>query len=46
MIKLTDGTMLMLREVEKYIVLITIIKEENNDRPFLIDYNIDVFKKD
>lgn len=44
-IKLNDKTILYLKEVQKYIALICIIKENNYDRVFLIDYNIDVFKK-
>eukprot|EP00828_Plagiopyla_frontata_P009258 TRINITY_DN14763_c0_g1_i4.p1 TRINITY_DN14763_c0_g1~~TRINITY_DN14763_c0_g1_i4.p1 ORF type:complete len:253 (-),score=51.44 TRINITY_DN14763_c0_g1_i4:53-811(-) len=44
-IKLTDGTVLILKEVEKYLALICIIKEADYDRPFLIDYNIEVFKE-
>lgn len=44
MIKLSDGTTLLLREVEKYLVLISIIKSDDNfDRLFLVDYNIDIF---
>lgn len=45
MIKLNNGTILLLREVEKYLVLITIMKDQDYDRPFLVDYNIDAFKK-
>lgn len=44
-IKLNDSTILYLKEVQKYIALICIIKENNYDRVFLIDYNIDIFKK-
>ena len=44
-IKLNDSTILYLKEVQKYIALICIIKESNYDRVFLIDYNIDIFKK-
>lgn len=45
MIKLSDGTILMLREIERCLLLIMIIKEENTDRSFLLDYNIDIFKE-
>lgn len=44
-IKLNDSTILYLKEVQKYIALICIIKETNYERVFLIDYNIDIFKK-
>ena len=44
-IKLSDGTVLLLKEVQQYLALICIIKECNYERPYLIDYNIDVFKK-
>lgn len=44
-IKLNDSTILYLKEVQKYIALICIIKESNYERVFLIDYNIDIFKK-
>jgi Ras-related GTP-binding protein C/D len=44
-IKLSNGTTLYLKEVERYMVLICIIKEKNFDRPFLIDHNIEVFKE-
>jgi Ras-related GTP-binding protein C/D len=43
-IKLSDGTILLLKEVEQYLALICIIKDQHYDRPYLIDYNIDVFK--
>jgi len=44
-IRLSNETTLYLKEVDKYIVLICIIKEKHFDRPFLIDHNIDVFKE-
>ena len=44
MIRLSDNTILLLKEVEKFLVLITLIKDENYDRPFLVNYNVDIFK--
>ena len=40
MIKLSDGTILLLNEVDKCLALISIIKEDNYKLPYIIDYNI------
>ena len=44
-IKLDNGDILLLKEVEKFLVLITLIKEDNYDKPYLINYNVDIFRK-
>jgi len=44
-IKLSDSTLLYYKEIEKYLALICIIKEQEFDRPFLIDHNIDIFRQ-
>mmetsp|Transcript_25171 Transcript_25171/g.29262 ORF Transcript_25171/g.29262 Transcript_25171/m.29262 type:complete len:318 (-) Transcript_25171:115-1068(-) len=44
-IKLANSTILYYKQIEKYLALICIIKDSNFDRPFLTDYNIDVFKQ-
>jgi hypothetical protein len=36
---------LLLKCVDKFLAVVCIIKEPHYDRPYLIDYNIDVFKK-
>lgn len=35
----------MLKSMETYLALVFIVKESNFDRPYLIDQNLDVFKK-
>jgi len=42
---LDNGDILLLKEVEKFLVLITLIKEDNYDKPYLINYNVDIFRK-
>jgi len=42
---LSDSTILYYKEIEKFLALICIIKESDFTRPFLIDYNIDIFKQ-
>jgi len=44
-IKLNDSTLLYYKEIERFLALICIIKEQDFDRPFLIDYNIEIFRK-
>lgn len=36
---------LLLKCVDKFLAVVCIIKEPHYDRPYLIDYNIDVFKR-
>lgn len=43
-IHLKNGTLLYLREVDRSLVLVCILREENFDRQHLLDYNIKVFK--
>lgn len=43
-INLNNGTLLYLREVDRCLALVCIIREENFDRQHLVDYNIKVFK--
>jgi Ras-related GTP-binding protein C/D len=45
MIKLTNGTILLLKEVEKFLVIIMMLREENYDRPHLLNFNVDIFRK-
>jgi len=44
-IKLNDSTLLYHKEIERFLAIICIIKEQDFDRPFLIDYNIEIFRK-
>jgi Ras-related GTP-binding protein C/D len=44
-IKLSNGMVLYLREVNKYLALVCILREDNFDKHGLIDYNIQCFKK-
>mmetsp|Transcript_59848 Transcript_59848/g.134973 ORF Transcript_59848/g.134973 Transcript_59848/m.134973 type:complete len:333 (+) Transcript_59848:79-1077(+) len=44
-IHLNNGTLLYLREVDRYLALVCILREENFDRQHLLDYNIKVFKE-
>jgi len=44
-IKLSDSTILYYKEIEKFLALICLIKEHDFNRPFLIDYNIEVFRQ-
>lgn len=43
-IHLDKGTVLYLREVDKFLALVCILREENFDREHLLDYNIKIFK--
>merc|ERR1711981_216879 len=44
-IHLNNGTLLYLREVDRCLALVCILREENFDRQHLIDYNIRIFKE-
>lgn len=45
-IKLNNGTALYLREVNKFLALVCILREENfNDKQGVIDYNFQCFKQ-
>jgi len=44
-IKLSNGMVLHLREVNKYLALVCLLKEENLEKQGLIDYNFKCFKK-
>eukprot|EP01102_Stenamoeba_stenopodia_P019987 TRINITY_DN7654_c0_g1_i2.p1 TRINITY_DN7654_c0_g1~~TRINITY_DN7654_c0_g1_i2.p1 ORF type:complete len:174 (+),score=38.22 TRINITY_DN7654_c0_g1_i2:320-841(+) len=44
-IKLNNGMVLYLREVNKYLALVCLIREDNFDKLGLIDYNFKCFKK-
>jgi len=44
-IHLNNGTLLYLREVDRCLALVCIVREENFDRQHLLDYNIQVFKE-
>jgi len=44
-IHLNNGTLLYLREVDRCLALVCILREENFDRQHLLDYNIGVFKE-
>merc|ERR1712060_313060 len=44
-IHLHNGTLLYLREVDRCLALVCILREENFDRQHLLDYNIKVFKE-
>lgn len=43
-IHLNNGTLLYLREVDRCLALVCILREENFDRQHLIDFNIKIFK--
>lgn len=43
-IKLNNQTVLYLREVNNFLALVCILREENFDKQGLIDYNFQVFK--
>lgn len=46
MIKLNNGTALYLREVNKFLALVCILREENlNEKQGVIDYNFECFKR-
>jgi len=45
LIKLSSGTILYLREVNKYLALACLLREDNFDKHGLIDYNFECFKK-
>lgn len=44
-IKLNNGMVLYLREVNKYLALVCLIREDSFDKHGLIDYNFQCFKK-
>jgi len=44
-IHLNNGTLLYLREVDRCLALVCILREESFDRQHLLDYNIQVFKE-
>jgi len=44
-IQLNNGSLLYLREVDRFLALVCLIQEENFDRQHLIDYNIKLFKE-
>jgi Ras-related GTP-binding protein C/D len=44
LIHLNNGTLLYLKEVDKCLALVCILREENFDRQHLLDHNIHVFK--
>lgn len=43
-IQLNNGMLLYLKQVEHFLAFACLIREENFDRQYLLDYNIDVFK--
>merc|ERR1712151_469220 len=43
--QLNNGTLLYLKEVDRCLALVCILREENFDRQHLLDYNIKVFKE-
>lgn len=46
MIKLNNGTVLYLREVNKFLALVCILREENfNEKQGVIDYNFQCFRQ-
>ncbi|XP_012060791.1 PREDICTED: ras-related GTP-binding protein C [Atta cephalotes] len=45
LIKLNNGTILYLREVNKFLALVCILREDNFDRQGVIDYNFLCFRK-
>lgn len=45
LIKLNNGTVLYLREVNKFLALVCILREDNFDRKGLIDYNFLCFRE-
>jgi Ras-related GTP-binding protein C/D len=44
-IKLSNGMVLYLREVNKYLALVCLMREDNFDKHGLIDYNFQCFRK-
>ncbi|EGR33615.1 Ras-related GTP binding C, putative [Ichthyophthirius multifiliis] len=44
-IKLSDSNVLLMKSFKDHLALICIIKQENYQRPYIIDYNIDIFYK-
>lgn len=45
LIKLNNGTVLYLREVNKFLALVCILREDNFDHKGIIDYNFLCFRK-
>jgi Ras-related GTP-binding protein C/D len=44
-IKLNNGTVLYLREVNRFLALVCILREDNFDKQGLIDYNFNCFRE-
>jgi len=44
-IQLNNGLLLYLRQVDQYVALACLVREENFDRKHLVDYNIQLFKE-
>ena len=44
-IKMNNGGILILREVNKYLVLVCLIRDDNYDKHGIIDYNFQCFKR-
>jgi len=44
-IQLNNGYLLYLKQIEAYLAFACLIREENFDRQYLLDYNINVFKE-
>lgn len=44
-IKLSNGTVLYLREVSKFLVLVCVVRGDKFKKQGLIDYNFDILKK-
>ena len=44
LIQLSNGTVVYLKQVDRFLVFIGMLREENYDRPHLLDYNLSVFK--
>jgi len=40
-----ENEIFMLKSMETYLALVFIVKESNYDRPYLIEQNLEVFKK-
>ena len=45
MIKLNNGTVLFLREINRYLALVCVIRESNYDKHGLVNYNVRCLKK-
>ena len=40
-----ENQLFLLKSMESYLAMVVIVKQSNYDRPYLIDQNLDVFKK-